>query len=306
MKKIILFILIMASVNFAQQVEIISIEQITSKEQGSFFYPVGNYDDSKLMFSNENYKGLWILDSKTKMLQNINNFLTSGYEPSFTTDGKIVFRKDSFVNSRRFIAIHEYDLTSKVEKAIAENLRDIAQIKITNGNEVSYSKNKNLMKLNSNEKLAKISSSTKPLLMIESSNLVMYQNGNRFVLNPLGDGNYLWASVSPNNDKLLFTYAGNGSYVTDLNGKVLNHVKDAHYPQWSSKGDWIVYMKDYDDGYRITESDLYVYSIESSKEFKITDTKEINEMYPVWSKSKDAIYCNSTDGIIYKIELKLN
>jgi Tol biopolymer transport system component len=142
--------------------------------------------------------------------------------------------------------------------------------------------------------------------MIENSDLVIYKNGNRTVLNPLGDGNYLWASVSPNNNKLLFTLAGKGTYVTDVNGNVLHHIESAHYPKWSPNGDWLVYMKDYDDGYTIIESDLFVYSLKSETEFKISDTKEIHEMYPVWSKSNDAIYCNTTDGIIYKIELKFN
>ena len=65
-------------------------------------------------------------------------------------------------------------------------------------------------------------------------------------------------------------------------------------------------MRDYDDGEQIIESDLFVSTIDGKSEFKITETKDIHEMYPVWSKSENAVYYNSTVGIIYKIELKFN
>lgn len=306
MKKSFLIMLISASISFAQTLEVVNVEQVTNLEQGEFYYPIGNYDDSKLLFSSENYTGLWILDNQTGKVVDISNGIAAGYEPSFTTNDKVIFRNDTFINNKRFIAIMEYDLVKLEKKEIDSELRNISQIKVTNGNMVTYSQNQNLIGIKESEKLVNKVSSYVPVVMIENSDLVLYQNGNRNVLNPFGDGNYLWASVSPDGGKLLFTFAGKGSFVTDLNGSKILEVQDAHYPQWSNNGEWITYMKDYDDGENVISSDLFVMSINKKEEINITNTEDIHEMYPVWAKSKDVIYCSSTVGVIYKIELKLN
>jgi len=306
MKKIFISILFFVSVTFAQELSVISIMPITSLEEGKFYYPLGNIDDSKIIFSSENYKGLWMLDNKNGRVEKINDYYSAGYEPVFTNDNKIVHRKDDFKNNKRFISIYEYNISEKSEKIIEKELRDIAQIKVVNGDEINYSKNQKLLEIESQSKLVKSATNSSPIVMIENSNLILYQNGVRKVVNPKGDGNYLWASVSPDGSKLLFTFAGQGSFVTDLTGEIISKLGYAHYPQWSSNGEWILYMKDYDDGEKVIESDLYISSIDGMNEYKITDTQNIHEMFPVWSKSENVVYCNSTDGIIYKIELKFN
>ncbi|MCF6269147.1 MAG: hypothetical protein L3J41_05530 [Melioribacteraceae bacterium] len=306
MKKIVIAIYFFAGIIFAQEISVISITPITSLEDGEFYYPVGNIDDSKIIFSSETYKGLWMLDNETGSIGKLNDYYSAGYEPAFTNDNKIIHRKDDFRNNKRFISIYEYNISERSERIIEDELRGIAQIKVVNGNEINYSRKQSLLEIKSNNKIVKTAANNLPIVMIENSNLILYQNGERKVVNPKGDGNYLWASISPDGSKLLFTFSGEGSFISDLSGKIITTMGYAHYPQWSNSGEWILYMKDYDDGERVIESDLYISSIDGLKEFKITDTKDIHEMYPVWSKSEDAVYCNSTEGIIYKIELKLN
>ncbi len=306
MKKSFLYILLFAGVAFAQSVTVSSVEQITTLEQGEFFYPVSNYDNSKILFSSVNYRGLWTLDLKGKTLTKLNDFNSSGYEAKFTNDGKIIFRKDEFKNNLRFISLYEYDPISQEQSVIEENLRGISEIKIVNGKTISYSKGNELVETIDKNRLDKSTSDSKPVLLVENSDLVIYQNGKRKVLNPIGNGNYLWASVSPDGEKLLFTFAGTGSFVTNLNGEIITELGFAHYPQWSNDGAWIVYMKDYDDGEKVIDSELFVSSVDGKSIFNITNTKDVYEMYPQWSKIGNEILFNSTDGIIYKIKLELN
>ncbi len=306
MKKSLLIMLIFVGINFAQVVSVVAVKQLTNLEQGEFFYPKGNFDDSKIAFTSDNYKGLWILDNYNGKLEKLNDYYSSGYEVHFTNDNQIVFRNDDFNDNLRFVSICKYDLLSKNETIIASELRNIAQIKVINGNDVSYAQNNNLLEIVGNSKLPKTATNTLPVVMIENSDLVLYKNGERIVLNPNGDGNYLWASVSPNGNKLLYTFAEKGSFVTNLDGEIIANLGYAHFPQWSTNGEWIVFMKDYDNGDKIIESDLYISSFDGKKEIKITNTSDIHEMYPVWSKSKNSVYFNSSNGIIYEIELKFN
>ena len=306
MKISFLIMLLFVGVTFSQEVSIVSIDQLTKIEQGKFYYPVGNIDDSKIAFSNEIYKGLWLQNNSDGKIEKINDYYSSGYEPNFTNDNQIVFRKDNFKNNLRFVSIYKYDISNKAETIIESELRNIAQIKVANGNEISFSKDQSLLEIKANNKLSKIATNNNPIVMIENSDLVLYKNGVRTVLNPNGDGNYLWASVSPDGNNLVYTFAEEGSFVTNINGEIIANIGYAHYPQWSNNGEWIVYMKDYDDGEKVIDSDLFITSFDGKKEIKITDTRDIHEMYPVWSKSKNRIYFNSTEGIIYKIELKFN
>lgn len=304
--KISFLIMFFVGVTFAQEVSVVSIDQLTKIEQGKFYYPVGNIDDSKIAFSNEIYKGLWLQNNSDGKIEKINDYYSSGFEPNFTNDNQIVFRKDNFENNLRYISIHKYDISKKAEKIIESGLRNIAQIKVANGTEISFSKDQSLFEIKAYNKLSKIATNVNPIVMIENSDLVLYKNGVRSVLNPNGDGNYLWASVSPDGNNLVYTFAEEGSFVTNLNGEIIANLGYAHYPQWSSNSKWIVFMKDYDNGELVTDSDLFIASFDGKKEIRITDTKDIHEMYPVWSKSKNRIYFNSTKGIIYKIELKFN
>lgn len=306
MKKTFLLMIIFTAISFAQSVTVTSVEAITALEQGEFFYPVSNYDNSKILFSSENYKALWMMDLMNGNLKKLNDYDGAGYEASFTRDDKIIFRKDEFINNRRYISLYEYNTITQEQSTIEEKLRGISEFKDVNGKGVIYSRENKLVKRPINNKLNKILSENYPVLIIENSDLVIYRNDRRTVLNPLGDGNYLWASVSPDGNKLLFTLAGKGSFVTTLSGDVIGELGYAHYPQWSNNSKWIVYMKDYDDGEQIIDSELYVSSVDGKTQANITNTKDVYEMYPKWSKTKDEIFCNSSDGVIYKIELKLN
>jgi len=306
MKKFLLFIFIFSGVLTAQKVTVTKIKQITTPEQGKFYHPVGNYDDTKILFSSDNYKGLWIFDNITGKISKINDYISAGYNADFTKDGEVISRNDNFLNNRRFISVMKYNPVTKTETTLVENLRGVSEIKLIRGEAVAYSKEKQVVTEFMNNKLNKIDVDKIPILLVENSNLVLYKGGKRKVLNPLGEGNYIWASVSPNGSRLLFTLVGVGSFVTDLNGTVLTELGYAHFPQWSKDGNWITFMKDYDDGEKVIDSELYVASADGKTIVNITNTKDVYEMYPQWSKIGNAIYCNSTEGIIYKIELKFN
>ena len=60
----------------------------------------------------------------------------------------------------------------------------------------------------------------------ENLNLNLYRNGEKVVLKPHGDANYIWVSLSPNMEMILFnTKYGTG--ICDLNGKeIVNLVLD--------------------------------------------------------------------------------
>ncbi|MCK4295874.1 MAG: PD40 domain-containing protein, partial [Candidatus Marinimicrobia bacterium] len=121
----------------------------------------------------------------------------------------------------------------------------------------------------------------------------------------LGEGQYIWLSISPDKSKLLFTLAGRGTFITDLNGNALIELGYANAPMWSPDGNWVVYMVDEDDGYRITASDIYAVSSDGKEKVQLTNTQNTIEMHPNWSPSMDKIVFDTIEGNIMLIEVKI-
>ncbi|MBL7067648.1 MAG: PD40 domain-containing protein, partial [Candidatus Marinimicrobia bacterium] len=96
----------------------------------------------------------------------------------------------------------------------------------------------------------------------------------------------------------LFTLAGAGTFITDLEGKIQAQLGIANAPKWSPDGKWIVYMVDEDDGHVITASDIWAVSADGKTRIQLTKTSEIHEMYPAWSPLMDKIVFDTNSGKI--------
>ncbi|NOX65138.1 MAG: hypothetical protein GXO85_04890 [Chlorobi bacterium] len=307
MKKYIFLVLFVSGVVFGQNVQVISNEPVTKIEQGKFFYPQVSPTGESIIFSSENYDGIWQYNTANGKIEKIIDAPGAGYEPKFSLDGtQIIYREDQFINKLKYSSIHEFDLKSKTDEILQTKARNVTPPLERPREAVAYVVNKNLVIKNISNKLRKTDFSNERIVTIENTQMIVYQNGKRKVYAPLEDGSYLWPSVSPDETKLLFTVAGVGTFVTDFDGNIISEIGYAHYPKWSKDGKWIVYMEDYDDGYKVTSSELHVVSVDGTVDVELTDTPNINEMYPSWSPVANEIVYNTTDGVIYKLKLKID
>jgi Tol biopolymer transport system component len=145
-----------------------------------------------------------------------------------------------------------------------------------------------------------------PVLFIEDSKIAMYINNEKRILQPLGKGNYIWPSLSPDKTKLLFTLAGTGTFVSDLQGNIIAELGYANAPVWSPKGKWICYMEDRDNGMNVTSSNLFLISADGREKIQLTNSEDVHEMYPQFSPSGNEIVFNSSEGNIYLMKLNIS
>ena len=94
-----------------------------------------------------------------------------------------------------------------------------------------------------------------------------------------------------------------GTYVSNLEGKILTKLGYANYPSWSPDGNWILFMKDIDDGVKVISSDLYIADLKGGKYFNLTMNGENISLYPKWGSSNTEIFYNTDKGQIRKIKL---
>ena len=260
---------LIASLNIAQSVKVIKNEKLISGDVERLYFPRFSPDGNYILLTKDNFKGLWLYNISENQLTKLNDYYGSGFNSSISSEsGKINFHKDDFADKRR----------ESVQKFFDTNL--------------NYEIEDTLININQAD------------VFTENSQIVITQNGLRKKIKPLGDGNYIWVSLSPKNDKILFTLAGKGTYISDLNGRIITELGYANAPKWSPDGKWIVYMDDKDDGFNYVSSDIIVVSADGELKFNITDTNSEIEMYPEWSREGNKIVYHNLSGEIFLAELE--
>lgn len=304
MKELLLFFLIIAAQLFAQNVTVLQDAAVTELKDGKFYYPTVSPDGKSLLFTSQSYKGLWSKDLSTGRVTRISNAAGAGYEPGFSAvSGELIYREDKFIKGKRFSSLISFDAAAKKRTVLEEGVRDLKLYRDHSNAFKKYVK-ENEVRSTIKETMLQKSAAPERIVYIQDSKMVLAENNTKKVLQPLGEGNYIWASLSPDKTKLLFTYAGKGTYVTDLEGRLLNKIGYANYPSWSPDGNWVLFMKDLDDGVKLISSEIHIVSLKTGKYFRLTSKKEVVSVFPKWGVSNTEIFYNTDSGQIRKIKLK--
>jgi Tol biopolymer transport system component len=139
---------------------------------------------------------------------------------------------------------------------------------------------------------------------IERGKILLQKNGKKVLFDPVGNGNYVWPSLSPDGTMLVAYEGGIGAFVCDLSGKLLARLGRKDAPTWSRDGKWIIYMDDRDDGHQILTSEIGFISPDGKVQGMLTSTPGIHEMYPRCSPTEDRILCSTPTGELYSISYR--
>lgn len=137
----------------------------------------------------------------------------------------------------------------------------------------------------------------------ENLELNLYRNGEKVVLKPHGDANYIWVSLSPDQTMILFnTKYGTG--ICDLNGKeIINLGQDFDAPVWYGN-DYVVGMDDNHDGYFNIESSIMMASVDGTLVQRLTNPEGMG-MYPDVDAESGRIVYATENGEIRLLQLNL-
>ena len=136
----------------------------------------------------------------------------------------------------------------------------------------------------------------------ENLDLNLYRKGEKIVLKPHGDVNYIWSSLSPDQTMILFnTKYGTG--ICDLNGKEIINLNQIAAPVWYGN-EFVVGMNEMHDGYNNTASFIMIASVDG-KVFQRLTAPEGFGMYPNVDAKSGRIVYNTEDGEIRLLQLNL-
>ena len=246
------------------------------------FFHVFSNDGKELLYTSENYKGLFLYDLKSKTSDVITEVDGAGYNPAFDRNGEqVYYRATEKVNMRQQNTWMCYQ--RKEEKNV--RCADAATARPLSAQRLGSPMGNTLTAYT--DKLC----------------LIVETNGLKNVLHPLEKTDrYLWGSLSPDGNRILFTAVGKGTYVCDLKGKVLAEIGYLNAPVWYDR-DRIVGMVDKDNGDYITSSSVVMVSADGKQRQILVPSTE-KAMYPAVNRSSGRIAYNTLEGDIIVLELE--
>ncbi|MBI1931615.1 MAG: hypothetical protein HYS24_03685 [Ignavibacteriales bacterium] len=295
-KKIIVIMFIVCSITYSQKIKLTEIKNL---ELVQSYYPQFSNSNDKIIYTSSNYKGLFSYDLKNNQTVLISNENGAGYKPIVLDDNKFILRKFNIVNGIKNYSVYFKDVNSDKIELIQKDKRDLfIPSQAVNSNLIYVDDSKIQIKEIPIKNLSK-SNTISRAVFSKNDKLFLIENDQKINISPLGKGVYVWESISKDGEKILFSFGNKGTFISDKEGQILFNIPDAHYPKFSPDENYILYMKDKDDGYKYISSDLYVFSLNEKKEFKLTETDDRIEMYPNWSTDQTKIVFNSDDGEIF-------
>ncbi len=259
------------------------------------FLPAGH----QVFFTTVNFQGISSIDLRTGEILSHTNLPGAGYHFR-VTDRELIFRSSVYLNNIRYFQLHLTDLESGLDQQLIDVARTL-DAPSRFGREILISRDKKLKTVHSSG----FAEAAETDLVIRISNQMLELEGNnlRRTLQPLGPGNYIWPSLSPDGQKILFTLAGRGTFICDLSGKILAELGRINAPVWSPDGQWVAGMDDYDDGNRYTASEIILIRADGQQRTVLTATAQRIEMHPAWDESMQRIVFATDNGRLFILRL---
>ena len=302
MKTLRFIVLLFVGISFTIQAQTISVlKQYDIVPETKAFYPIFNRTGDKLLYTSDSYNGLWMYDFKKNNVTEISDQPGAGYEPTFDNENSSIFyRKTSYIQNRKFDAIESFNLSNSKRTLMLSPKRDVKQAKNYHNGFLVTAERK-LIK----STFGKTTKSFPVYVNNQDLKIYLYKNNQFTILNPLNqpDSKYLWVSISPDEKMILFTAAGKGAFICDLEGKIISTLGYLNAPVWYNNK-FVVGMQDKDDGHVVTNSKVVMISVNGKTKTVISESTEI-AMYPTASGEASKIAYNTLEGKLRIAEISI-
>ncbi len=279
----------------AQNVTITNHAQLLKGTERNAFNPVLSSDGQKLLFSEDNYQGLKMYDFANDVTVKITDDAMAGFCPTISADGNSVYYlSQERVQGRVYRSMKNFNVKGATEKVVVAKERGmLPPVKVKGGVMVVSDKGRKMTaKVNSKAVYGGI------------SEMVLVVNGVEKHLAPVATPHmYMWVSLSPDGQKILFYAGGKGAFVCDLNGKNLVSLGKFTAPAWYGN-DFVVAQHSTSDGHQYESSQIMLLKADAS--FKQALTKpESMAMNPTASGLANKVVYNTIDGRLFVMELSI-
>ncbi|MGA3244312.1 MAG: hypothetical protein ABSE41_06835 [Bacteroidota bacterium] len=293
-----LLLTIMCASGAQAQISIKRTEKLALSRSQAWSHPQFSPTGGLIYFTNLDGNGIWEYSPKTRSVRQITSDPKSGLAFNLSNDGKrIIYRRTTYINSGR----------TRKQDVVLMNLAKRSASQLASGSDLpipSFSENVPVYSAKAKiEGLPKTASvNNVAILGIEDTKIALNVNGAKTLLDPFGNGSYVWPVLSPDKQQIVAYEADRGAFVCDLRGTIVSRLGRRDAPSWTRSGRWIVYMNDKDDGHKLLSSDIFAVSPDGKNVVQLTSTAGVMELNPQCSPTENKIVCNSADGAIIILE----
>lgn len=282
----------------AQLLEVQSMERVSLPEGMKAEQALLSPDGSRMAFSDFDGK-LKLLERSARRVDVISS-KGSMLDLSFTGNGRtIVYRENSYdSNHRRFVSVNAFDVVGRKSECIVAPTRNLEALDVRNGIARTVEGGRAKSKALSATQVAK----SWPVLSFDRGLLYITENDERRLASYLGtDGmSYIWASISPSGERMVFFAAGYGTYTCKLDGSDMHKLGYLYAPVWYDDNT-VIGMVTENDGV-VTYKGNIVASDYKGTEWQTLTDDHLVAVLP--SAAPGRICFTTTDGEAYIMNIK--
>ena len=292
-----ILLIVLASIG-QSQIKVTRSDKLALPRTHSWSHPQFSPTGAAVYFTDVDGNGIWEYSLKSRTTKQITADPKSGLSFSVSSDGKsLAYRRTQQDQSK----------LGRKQDIVLTNLAKGTNSILASGSDVSiptFSKNTPIYSIRTQTVgLAKIAGTNDvTVLGIENMKIALNMNGDKVLLDPLGNGSYIWPVLSPDKKQLVAYEMGKGTFVCDLTGQIQSMLGRRDAPSWSRTGKWIIYMQDKDDGHKLLSSDLFAVSTDGKTTVQLTSTPSVMKLDPHCSPTENKIICSTSDGGILVLE----
>ena len=269
--------------------------------ENHYFSIFASPDGQSFALTNSNYNSLDIVNGKNLYEVSIPHINTFSCKWSPDSE-KILLTTANYTNKRRkngLIVISQYgELLLTIIESTFKNIRPIGW---TGDYTFHYQVNNIVQSFNINgdeiEWDQPLVYSIKNKLYIKdgTSDPMLIHEANDMILN---------LSYQLDANLIAFEVYGNEPLIIRNKSLVINDIEDGNMLSISGNGKTVVYAKLKDDGYQITEGDLFLFDLKSSTELKLQNKNAEIRMNPVWITNELIYFIDFRTGSINSLIVK--
>ena len=296
---LLLLVFFTSQLAFSQGIKVISNEPVPLPASEMGFNPVLSPNGDFILFTGGNLQGLHKFDIATRELSTITTDEGAGFNAQISADGQtIVYRSTTRVNRLRYQSLQSLNLATGERMEVVAPTRNLEGFVVRGG--TLWAMDNGTIRA---RRVAEGRTEMTPVVGNRNGQLYVFNGTNRRVSPQGTDVRYLWASVSPNGQKMVYYVVElNQVFVANVDGSNPVSLGEMRAPVWLGN-DWVVGMLDRDDGRFTTESRILAVSADGAVRQFLTDESVIAMEPMAAANAPKIVYSNN--GRIYLMQVEL-